>query len=151
MAVMLPWSQCVKQIGLFEVNFRSRVISMLMLKLTVFVDFIYTVIDLNITGEFADSLGWNDWFHDDIIKWKNFLRYWPFVMEIHWSPVDSPHKGQWCGALMFSLICAWTNDRANIRDAGDLRCHHTHYDVTLMCHYTFGSFQFTMLILTLQK
>ena len=23
--------------------------------------------------------------------------------------VDSPHKGQWCGALMVSLICAWTS------------------------------------------
>ena len=29
------------------------------------------------------------------------------------APVNSPHKGQWCGALMFSLICAWTNDWAN--------------------------------------
>ena len=25
---------------------------------------------------------------------------------IHRSPVNSPHKGQWRGALMFSLICA---------------------------------------------
>ena len=24
------------------------------------------------------------------------------------SPVNSPHKGQWHGALMFSLICVWT-------------------------------------------
>ena len=24
-----------------------------------------------------------------------------------WSPVNSPHKGQWHGALMFSVICAW--------------------------------------------
>ena len=45
--------------------------------------------------------------HDDI-KWKQFLYYWPFVRGIHCSPVESPHKGQWCGALMFSLICAWT-------------------------------------------
>ena len=45
--------------------------------------------------------------HDDIIKWKHFLHYWPFVRGIHWSPVDSPHKGQWCRALMFSLICTW--------------------------------------------
>ena len=22
--------------------------------------------------------------HDDVIKWKHFLRYWPFVREIHW-------------------------------------------------------------------
>ena len=31
-------------------------------------------------------------------------RYWPFVRGIHRSPVNSPHKGQWRGALMFSLI-----------------------------------------------
>ena len=44
--------------------------------------------------------------HDDVIKWKHFPRYWPFVRGIHGSPVNSPHKGQWRGALMFSLICA---------------------------------------------
>ena len=42
---------------------------------------------------------------DDIIKWKHFPCYWPFVQGIHRSPVNSPHKGQWCGALIFSLIC----------------------------------------------
>ena len=47
--------------------------------------------------------------HDDVIKWKHFPRYWPFVRGIHRSPVNSPHKGQWRGALMFSLICAWIN------------------------------------------
>ena len=38
---------------------------------------------------------------DDVIKWKHFSRYWYFVR--------GPHKGQWRGTLMFSLICAWTN------------------------------------------
>ena len=33
--------------------------------------------------------------HDDVIKWKHFPRYWPFVRRIHRSPVNSPHKGQW--------------------------------------------------------
>ena len=42
--------------------------------------------------------------HDDVIKWKHFPRYWPFVRWIHRSPVNSPLKGQWRGALMFSLI-----------------------------------------------
>ena len=46
--------------------------------------------------------------HDDVIKWKHFPRYWPYVMKNHRSPVDSPHKGQWREALMFSLMCAWT-------------------------------------------
>ena len=32
-------------------------------------------------------------FHDDVIKWKHFPRYWPFVRVIHRSPVNSPHKG----------------------------------------------------------
>ena len=42
--------------------------------------------------------------HDDVIKWKYFPRYWSFVRGIHRPPVNSPHKGQWRGALMFSLI-----------------------------------------------
>ena len=70
--------------------------------------------------------------HDDFIKWKHFPRYWPFVRGIHWSPVNSPHKGQWRGTLMFSLICTWTNGWVNNREAGDLRRHRTHYDVTVM-------------------
>ena len=69
--------------------------------------------------------------HDDAIKWKQFLRYWPFVRGIHRSPVGSPHKGQWREAL-FSLICAWTNGWANNRGTGDLRYHYAHYDVIVM-------------------
>ena len=51
--------------------------------------------------------------HDDVVKWKHFPRYWPFVRGIHRSTVNSLHKGQWRGALMFSLICAWINGRVN--------------------------------------
>ena len=47
-------------------------------------------------------------------------------------PVNSPHKGQWRGALMFSLICAWINGWVNNRETGDLRRHRTHCDVILM-------------------
>ena len=43
--------------------------------------------------------------HDDVIKWRHFPRYWPFVRGIHRSPVNSPHKGQWRVTLMISLIC----------------------------------------------
>ena len=79
--------------------------------------------------------------HDDVIKWEHFQRNWPFVRGIHRSPVNSPHKGQWRGALMFSLICAWTNGCTNIRDAGDLRRHGAHYDVTVMrCHWVLYRF-----------
>ena len=30
--------------------------------------------------------------HDDVIKWKHFASYWPFVREIHRSPVNSPSQ-----------------------------------------------------------
>ena len=69
--------------------------------------------------------------HDDVIKWKHFPRHWPFVRGIHWSPVNSPHKGQWRGAFMF-FICAWINGWVNNREAGDLRRHLAHDDVTVM-------------------
>ena len=51
---------------------------------------------------------------------------------IHRSPVNSAHIDQWRGTLMFSLICAWTNGWVNNQDAGDLRRHRAHYDVTVM-------------------
>ena len=78
--------------------------------------------------------------HDDVIKWKHFLRYWPFVRGSHRSLLNSPHRGQWCGALMFSLVCDWTNDWANNRDAGDLRRHGAHYYVTVMNCVISGTF-----------
>ena len=38
--------------------------------------------------------------HFDVIKWKLFPRYWPFVRGIHRSPVHSPTKARdaelWC-------------------------------------------------------
>ena len=70
--------------------------------------------------------------HDDVIKWKHFPQYWHFVRGIHRSPVNFPHKGQWRGALIFSLICAWLNDWVNNREAGDLKRHRAHYDVIVM-------------------
>ena len=63
---------------------------------------------------------------------EKFPRYWPFVRGIHRSPVNSPHKGQWRGPLMFSLICVWINGWINNRKAGDLRRHPVHYDVIVM-------------------
>ena len=70
--------------------------------------------------------------HDDVIKWKHFPRYWPFVRGIHRSPVNSPHKGQWRGALILSLICVWINSWVNNRKAGDLRRNRVHCDVSVM-------------------
>ena len=63
---------------------------------------------------------------------ETFPRYWPFVRGIHWSPVNSPHKGQWRGALMFSLICVCINGWVNNREAGDLRRISSTYDVSVM-------------------
>ena len=63
-------------------------------------------------------------------QWKNFPLY--FVRGIHRWPVDSPHRGQWRGALMFSFICICTNGWANNRGVGDLRRHCAYYDVTVM-------------------
>ena len=79
-------------------------------------------------------------------KWpntSNMITWWRHQMQtfsallaicggIHWSPVNFPHKGQRCGALMFSLTRAWTNGRVNNRDVGDMRCHPAHGDVTVM-------------------
>ena len=72
------------------------------------------------------------WNHDDVIKWKNFSRYWPFVRGIHRSSLNSPHKGQWCGAWMFYLIYSRINGRVNSGEAGDLRQLRAYYDVSVM-------------------
>ena len=73
----------------------------------------------------------------------DFLAWWRHQMETFSEllalcagkslvPVNSLHKGQWCGALMFSLICARINDWLNNREAGDLRRYRGHYDVIVM-------------------
>ena len=71
--------------------------------------------------------------YDDVINWKHFARSWPFVRGIHRSPVNSPHKGQWRGALMIFFICASANGWVNNWDTGDLRRYSAHYGVTVMC------------------
>ena len=76
--------------------------------------------------------------HDDVIKWKHLPRHWPFVLVIHRWPANSPHKGQWRGVLMFSLICAWINGWVNSGEAGGLWCHSGHYDVTVMIRWHAG-------------
>ena len=69
--------------------------------------------------------------HDDVTKWKHFPRYWPVLSGIHRSPVDSPHKASDAEPWYF-IWSAWTNGWANNRDAGDLRRHRAHHDVTVM-------------------
>ena len=64
--------------------------------------------------------------HDDVIKWKHFPRYWPFVRGIH--------RGQMPVTRSFDvfLIYARINGWVNTGEAGDLRRHHTYYDVIVM-------------------
>ena len=56
--------------------------------------------------------------HGDVIKWKHFPRCWPSVRGIHRSPASNAEL--------------WTNSWANHQDAGDLRRHRAHIDVTVM-------------------
>ena len=43
---------------------------------------------------------WKSTKHDDVIKWKHFPRYWPFVRGIHWSrwiPLTKASDAElWC-------------------------------------------------------
>ena len=55
------------------------------------------------------------------------------MWRIHKSPGISLTKGQWGGTLMFSLICAWKQSWVNNHDPGDLKWHHTYFDITVMC------------------
>ena len=89
--------------------------------------------------------------HDDVIKWKHFPRYWPFVRGIHRSPMNSLYKGQWCGALVFSLICVWINGWVNNCGAGDLRRYRAHYDVNVMDRNTRSLWNTTFFFVKMNK
>ena len=87
-------------------------------------------------------VGWRalfEYFHDDVIKCKQFRCHWALVRGIHRSPVNSPLKGQCRGAVIFSLIHAWINGCVNNRDPSDLRRHRDHYDVTVILLSCAGS------------
>ena len=84
--------------------------------------------------------------HNSLKSWwchqlETFPRYWPFLRGNYRSQVGIPRKGQWRGALMFSLICAWTSGWANSRGAGDGIHHRAQYVVTVMymCHWNKSS------------
>ena len=98
---------------------------------------------LLISNNFADQKSLSKIYYD--ISWwrhqieKKIPRYWPFVQGIHRSPMNSSHKGQWRGALVFPVICAWINGWVNNRKAGDLRRHCGHYDVVVMSQHNLGT------------
>ena len=56
--------------------------------------------------------------HDDVLRWKPFPYYWPFVRGIQWSLVESPHKGPIMQALRY-LCCVGPhklfNKQLNVR------------------------------------
>ena len=73
---------------------------------------------------------------NDIARWRHQMETFSALLALCAGnspvPANSPHKGQWRGALMFPLICVWINDWVNNREAGDLRRHRGHYDVSVM-------------------
>ena len=77
---------------------------------------------------------WHTWCHHQM---ETFPRNWPFVRVIHRSPMKSPHKGQWRGALVF-FICTWMNGGVKNGVAADLRRICIHYDVNVMDADFFG-------------
>ena len=79
------------------------------------------------TSLLAHSRTW--WRH----QMETFSALLAICAGIHRSPVNSPHEGQWRGALKFSLICVWINGWVNNREVGDFRRYSAHYDVTVMC------------------
>ena len=75
--------------------------------------------------------------HGDVSWWRHpILETFSALLALYAgnSPVtgEFPHKGQWRGTLMFSLICAWICGWVNNREAGDLRRHSAHYGIIVM-------------------
>ena len=65
-----------------------------------------------------------------ILWWRHKMK--TFSAKLAICTGNSPHKGQWRGALMFSLICDRINCWVNNGEAVDLRRHPAHYDVIVM-------------------
>ena len=65
--------------------------------------------------------------------------------------VNSPHKDQWCGALLFSLIFAWMNSWVNNGDAGHLRHHRAHYDLIAMNKTDWATYPINIVINFIDK
>ena len=64
--------------------------------------------------------------------WRHQMETFSALLALFAGNSRAPYKGQWQGALMFYLLCAWTNGSVNYRDMGELRCHCAHYDITVM-------------------
>ena len=83
---------------------------------------------LVIHGQWAKRQPWFSW-------WRHQMETFSALLAISaGNPVNSPHKGHWRGALIFSFICVLINSWVNNREAGDLRRYRAHYDVIVMSH-----------------
>ena len=71
--------------------------------------------------------------YDDLALWQTcnivLLKGATLILASPWGEFT---EGQRRGALKFHLICRWTYGWANHWDAGDLRRHRAHYDVTVI-------------------
>ena len=91
--------------------------------------------DINESGMYIESVY--------LIKeiWLTILEYDVSFMKMSWNgnifrvTGHLLHKGQWRGALMFSLIYVWIKGWVNNREAGDLRRNRAHYDVMVMLFF----------------
>ena len=100
----------------------------------------------SLLGTRGIPLDWHSWVgrkgeswsrHPAICSHNKLLAWWRHQMETFSALLalcagNSLHKGQWRGALIFSLICAWINAWVNNREAGDLRRYRAHYYVSVM-------------------
>ena len=65
--------------------------------------------------------------HDDVMTWKFFLKYWPFMRAIHWSPSSTGFPSQKASILSACLVFTWTGCWPNTQIASDL----THWGLVM--------------------
>ena len=82
-------------------------------------------------------LVWTSCWYDDVIKWKHFPRYWPFVQGINRSwlilHIKASDVELWC----FLWSAPEFKKSVNNHEAGDWRRHRAHYDVIVMDNANF--------------
>ena len=83
--------------------------------------------------------------HDDVIEWKHFPRYWPFVRGIHRSPMNStvpvkfPTQRPVTRSFGVLFDLPLNNGWVNNREAGDLRRYRAHYDAVFTITHVLSS------------
>ena len=93
------------------------------------------VLDLAFTWEQFHKCSWIHNMCSKITWWRHHMETFSALLAIcaaNSSVIGEFPAGKLRGALVFSLIWAWMNGRVKTREAGDLRRHWAHYDVTVM-------------------